>query len=130
MRLTAYQIVPVASGSQLPGGLVAYAKEHGIPVETCDGGADYSMDANMLHISYEGGELEDPWIAPDGLRGVGQCRHRRLLTRRIYRTDLRGGDPVANGESLSPAQMLEALNQLGRVTESAGSTLWKTAMSA
>ena len=96
--------------------LVAYAKEHGIPVETRkDGGADYSMDANMLHISYEGGELEDPWIAPDEAMWRWTVSSQEAPdTPESIELTFAGGDPVAiNGESLSPAQMLEALNQLG-----------------
>ena len=96
--------------------LVAYAKEHGIPVETRkDGGADYSMDANMLHISYEGGELEDPWIAPDEAMWRWTVSPQEASdTPESIELTFAGGDPVAiNGESLSPAQMLEALNQLG-----------------
>ena len=96
--------------------LVAYAKEHSIPVETRkDGGADYSMDANMLHISYEGGELEDPWVAPDEAmwRWTVSPQEAPNTPESIELTFARG-DPVAvNGELLSPAQMLEALNQLG-----------------
>ena len=58
-------IAPWREWDLTPERLVAYAKEHGIPVETRkDGGADYSMDANMLHIPTKG-ELEDPWVAPD-----------------------------------------------------------------
>ena len=46
--------------------LLAYAQEHGIPVEKKRGNeSPYSMDATLLHISYEGGVLEDPWIEPD-----------------------------------------------------------------
>ena len=96
--------------------LVAYAKEYSIPVETRkDGGADYSMDANMLHISYEGGELEDPWVAPDEAmwRWTVSPQEAPNTPESIELTFARG-DPVAvNGELLSPAQMLEALNQLG-----------------
>ena len=96
--------------------LVAYAKEHSIPVETRkDGGADYSMDANMLHISYEGGKLEDPWVAPDEAmwRWTVSPQEAPNTPESIELTFARG-DPVAvNGELLSPAQMLEALNQLG-----------------
>src|SRR5581483_5727637 len=45
--------------------LLAYAEKHGIPVEMKRGKkSPYSMDANLLHISYEGGELEDPWLEP------------------------------------------------------------------
>jgi len=96
--------------------LVAYAKEHDIPVETRkDGGADYSMDANMLHISYEGGELEDPWVAPeDAMWRWTVSPQEAPDTPESVELTFSGGDPVAiNGESLSPAQMLEALNQLG-----------------
>ena len=46
--------------------LMAYAKTHGIPVEQKRGKkSPYSMDANLLHISYEGGVLEDPWAGPE-----------------------------------------------------------------
>ena len=47
--------------------LLAYADQHGIPVDfkKRKGGAPYSMDANLLHISYEGGVLEDPNFAPE-----------------------------------------------------------------
>ena len=96
--------------------LVAYAREHGIPVETRkDGGADYSMDANMLHISYEGGELENPWIAPDDSvwRWTVSPREAPDEPETVELT-FAAGDPVAiGGESLSPGQMVMALNQLG-----------------
>ena len=46
--------------------LLAYAEQKGIPIEDKRKGASpYSMDANLLHISYEGGELEDPWCEPE-----------------------------------------------------------------
>ncbi len=47
--------------------LMAYAEQHGIPVDFAKAGkkSPYSMDANLLHISYEGGILEDPWAEPD-----------------------------------------------------------------
>ena len=45
--------------------VLAYAAEHGIPIEMSRGAkSPFSMDANMLHISYEGGPLEDPWTEP------------------------------------------------------------------
>ena len=46
--------------------LLDYAEKHGIPVEMKRDGtkSPYSMDANLLHISYEGGDLEDPWVEP------------------------------------------------------------------
>ena len=96
--------------------LVAYARKHGIPVETRkDGGADYSMDANMLHISYEGGELENPWTAPDESvwRWTVSPREAPDEPETVELT-FAAGDPVAiGGESLSPGQMVMALNQLG-----------------
>ena len=96
--------------------LVAYAREHGIPVETRkDGGADYSMDANMLHISYEGGELENPWTAPDESvwRWTASPQEAPDESETVELT-FAAGDPVAiGGESLSPGQMVMALNQLG-----------------
>ncbi|MDP6136701.1 MAG: argininosuccinate synthase, partial [Arenicellales bacterium] len=96
--------------------LVAYAREHGIPVETRkDGGADYSMDANMLHISYEGGELEDPWTAPEESvwRWTASPREAPEESQTLELT-FAAGDPVAiDGEVLSPGKMLMALNELG-----------------
>ncbi|MBT4395464.1 MAG: argininosuccinate synthase, partial [Acidiferrobacteraceae bacterium] len=96
--------------------LVAYAREHGIPVETRkDGSADYSMDANMLHISYEGGELEDPWTAPDeSVWRWTVSPHEAPDEPETVELTFAAGDPVAiGGESLSPGQMVMALNQLG-----------------
>lgn len=96
--------------------LVAYARQHGIPVETRkDGGADYSMDANMLHISYEGGELEDPWNRPheDMWRWTASPQDAPDEPEEIE-LEFRCGDAAGlNGQSLSPAQMLTALNALG-----------------
>ncbi|MGA0342666.1 MAG: argininosuccinate synthase [Arenicellales bacterium] len=96
--------------------LVAYARQHGIPVETRkDGGADYSMDANMLHISYEGGELEDPWNRPheEMWRWTASPQDAPDQPEEIE-LEFRCGDATGlNGQSLSPAQMLTALNALG-----------------
>ncbi len=96
--------------------LVAYARQHGIPVETRkDGGADYSMDANMLHISYEGGELEDPWNKPnEEMWRWTVSPHEAPDTAEEIEIEFQSGDAVAlNGEPLSPASMLSALNTLG-----------------
>ena len=96
--------------------LVAYARQHGIPVETRkDGGADYSMDANMPHISYEGGELEDPWNRPheEMWRWTASPQDAPDQPEEIE-LEFRCGDATGlNGQSLSPAQMLTALNALG-----------------
>ncbi len=96
--------------------LVAYAREHGTPVETRkDRGADYTIDANMLHISYEGGELEDPWTAPEESvwRWTASPREAPEESQTLELT-FAAGDPVAiDGEVLSPGKMLMALNELG-----------------
>ena len=96
--------------------LVGYAREHGIPVETRkDGGADYSMDANMLHISYEGGELEDPWNRPDPemWRWAVSPEDAPDAAEEIE-LGFEAGDAVSlNGKTLSPAQMLASLNSIG-----------------
>ncbi|MBT6065696.1 MAG: argininosuccinate synthase [Proteobacteria bacterium] len=96
--------------------LVSYAREHGIPVETRkDGGADYSMDANMLHISYEGGELEDPWNRPDPeMWRWAVSPEDAPDTPEEIELGFEAGDAVSlNGETLSPAQMLASLNTIG-----------------
>jgi len=96
--------------------LLAYADAHGIPVERgAGGGAPYSTDANLLHISYEGGELEDPWTPPppDMWRRTVHPQHAPAEAETVE-VDFAGGDPVkVNGEALAPAAMLERLNQLG-----------------
>ena len=96
--------------------LVSYAREHGIPVETRkDGGADYSMDANMLHISYEGGELEDPWNRPDPeMWRWAVSPEDAPDTPEEIELGFEAGDAVSlNGKTLSPAQMLASLNTIG-----------------
>ena len=96
--------------------LVGYAREHGIPVETRkDGGADYSMDANMLHISYEGGELEDPWNRPDPeMWRWAVSPEDAPDTPEEIELGFDSGDAVSlNGKTLSPAQMLASLNTIG-----------------
>jgi len=96
--------------------MLAYAEQHGIPVEMKRGTkSPYSMDANLLHISYEGGVLEDPWSEPDEAmwrwsvspeRGPDQPRYVEL--------EFRNGDIVAlDGEALTPAAVLAKLNQVG-----------------
>lgn len=96
--------------------LVGYAREHGISVETRkDGGADYSMDANMLHISYEGGELEDPWNRPDPeMWRWAVSPEDAPDTPEEIELGFESGDAVSlNGKTLSPAQMLASLNSIG-----------------
>jgi argininosuccinate synthase len=96
--------------------LIAYAEEAGIPVaQSKKQDAPYSMDANLLHISYEGNALEDPW----------EEYSEDMFTRSVSPEDapdeptyieieFKNGDPVAiDGVEMSPATMLTALNKYG-----------------
>jgi len=96
--------------------LLAYCREHDIPVDyEQQDKSPYSMDANLLHISYEGGDLEDPWnepeermwrwtVSPDA--APDEPQHVEIEFAR--------GDPVAvDGERLSSARLLARLNELG-----------------
>ncbi len=95
--------------------LLAYAAEHGIPVEQKRGNrSPYSMDANLLHISYEGSELEDPWSEPSDDMWRWSVSPEEAPDVPVYVT-LRyaRGDVVAvDGEALSPAQVMAKLNAL------------------
>ncbi|MFO7188343.1 MAG: argininosuccinate synthase [Pseudomonadota bacterium] len=97
--------------------LLAYAEKHGIPIEgkKRKGVAPYSMDANLLHISYEGGILEDPNFEPEPDMWRMTVSPEKAPNRPEYITiDFVKGDPVAvNGRALSPAKLLAKLNQLG-----------------
>src|SRR5947207_5454349 len=94
--------------------LINYAKEHSIPV-TATAEKPYSTDRNLMHISYEGGILEDPWAAPP--------ENIFLLTRspeaapddpQVIEIEFHQGVPVKlDGRELGPVAMLEALNTLG-----------------
>ena len=94
--------------------LMVYAREKGIPIEQKRGtAAPYSMDANLLHISYEGGELEDPACPPPATgmwRRTVDIVDAPELPRSMV-IDFVGGDAVAvDGEALAPAALLERLN--------------------
>jgi argininosuccinate synthase len=97
--------------------LLRYAEEHGIPVEgkKRKGVAPYSMDANLLHISYEGGILEDPDFEPEESMWRMTASPQKAPGRPQYvELEYRKGDIVAvNGRRLTPAQVLNTLNQLG-----------------
>jgi len=97
--------------------LLRYADKHGIPVDfkKRKGGAPYSMDANLLHISYEGGILEDPNFEPEESMWRITVSPEKAPGRPEY-VELRyeKGDIVAiNGTRMSPATVLARLNELG-----------------
>lgn len=96
--------------------LLAFAADHGISIDKKKGEVSpYSMDANLLHISYEGKVLEDPWneaeesmwrwsVSPENAPDQGE----------VVEIEFVKGDAVAiNGKKLSPATLLESLNDLG-----------------
>ena len=95
--------------------LLAYAAEHGIKIEKKGKKSPYSMDANLLHISYEGGILEDPSAEPEEAMWLWSNSPENAPDKAEYITiDYKNGDPIAlNGEALSPATMLKTLNELG-----------------
>ncbi len=96
--------------------LIEFAERNQIPIaKDKRGEAPYSTDANLLHISFEGKALEDPWVAPD------EDMFERTVapeaapdTPTFVEIDFERGDPVAiDGEALSPAALLTRLNALG-----------------
>ncbi len=98
--------------------LLRYAEHHGIPVDfkkRKGGGAPYSMDANLLHISYEGGVLEDPNFEPEESMWRMTVSAARAPNRaENLELDYKKGDIVAvNGRRLSPAAVLTQLNRIG-----------------
>ena len=96
--------------------LLEYAAEHGIVIEKKkDGGSPYSMDANALHISYEGGGLEDPYWEPEEEMWRWTVSPEAAPDKAEYiELDYEHGDPVAiNGERLTPYALLDRLNELG-----------------
>lgn len=96
--------------------LLAYAEQQGIPIEAKrKGGSPYSMDANLLHISYEGGQLEDPWCEPEESMWRWTVSPEQTPdTADSIEIEFRQGDPVAiNGDELTAAELLAMLNKLG-----------------
>ena len=96
--------------------LLAYAQKHGIPVEMKRGRkSPYSMDANLLHISYEGGQLENPWKEAEESMWRWTVSPEKAPNKAAYiEIGFNRGDAVSiNGKALSPAKLLARLNQLG-----------------
>ena len=97
--------------------LLRYAEKHRIPVEfkKKKGGAPYSMDANLLHISYEGGVLEDPEYEPEeSMWRITVSPEKAPGKPQYVELEYRKGDIVAvNGKKRSPAAVLAELNRLG-----------------
>jgi argininosuccinate synthase len=92
--------------------LLAYAAEHGIKIEMSGKKSPYSMDANLLHISYEGGILEDPAAEPEESMWRWTVSPQDAPDEAEYiEIGYEKGDPISlNGKALSPAVMLEQLN--------------------
>ncbi|MGZ5208903.1 MAG: argininosuccinate synthase [Sulfuricurvum sp.] len=92
--------------------LLAYAAEHGIKIEMSGKKSPYSMDANLLHISYEGGILEDPAVEPEESMWRWTVSPQDAPNEAEYiEIGYEKGDPISlNGKALSPANILEQLN--------------------
>ena len=97
--------------------LLDFAQKHQIPISADKAGGDeppYSTDANLLHISYEGKALEDPWTKPNEnmfMRTVSPKDAPDAIT--TIEIEFEKGDPVAvNGERMSPATLLTKLNDV------------------
>jgi argininosuccinate synthase len=93
---------------------VEYAKKHGIPVPVTQD-KPYSSDRNLLHISFEGGILEDPWAEPPAdMFVLTKAPEDAPDTPQYVEIDFEAGDPVAvDGQRLSPFQLLDYLNRVG-----------------
>ncbi len=94
--------------------LIAYAKEHNIPV-TATHSKPYSTDRNLMHVSYEGGILEDPWAEPpDDIFQLTRSPEQAKPEAEYVELSFEQGEPVAiNGQKHQPVALLESLNKLG-----------------
>jgi argininosuccinate synthase len=96
--------------------LIEFAEQHQIPIaKDKRGEAPYSTDANLLHISYEGKALEDPWTEPDeDIYTRSVAPENAPNTPQYVEIGFEQGDPVSvDSERLSPAALLTRLNELG-----------------
>jgi len=93
--------------------LIEYTKLHNIPIEAT-AEKPYSVDRNLLHTSYEGGVLEDPWNAPDpAMFQLTQDPMKAPDQPRDLEIELEHGDPVAiDGVRLGPVEVLSQLNKI------------------
>ncbi|MEE2746717.1 MAG: argininosuccinate synthase [Pseudomonadota bacterium] len=95
--------------------LIEYAERHQIPINRDKKGeVPYSMDANLLHISYEGKALEDPWLEPDETMFTRTVSPEKAPDRPIeLEIGFESGDPISiNGKELAPADLLTKLNEI------------------
>ena len=94
--------------------LIDYADQHNIPISTTRH-KPYSMDANLLHTSYEGGILEDPWAsAPDHIFRMTTSPELAPDEAEVITIDYEDGNPVAvDDQRMSPAQLIQHLNVVG-----------------
>ncbi len=94
--------------------LIAYARDHQIPV-SATAAKPYSTDANLMHISYEGGILEDPWAEPpEDIFQLTRSPETAESEAEYLEVSFAQGEPVAiNGENLGAVALLERLNQRG-----------------
>src|SRR5690606_36779167 len=94
--------------------LIAYCEQHGIPV-TASAEKPYSMDRNLMHISYEGGILEDPWAAPpEDIFVLTRSPENAADSPQEITISFENGEPVAiDGERHGPVDLLTRLNALG-----------------
>lgn len=97
--------------------LMAYAEQHNIPVDYAKKGtkSPYSMDANLLHISYEGGILEDPWAEPEDDMWRWTVSPESAPDKALYlEIEFAAGDIIAiDGKKMSAATVMEHLNKVG-----------------
>ncbi len=94
--------------------LMAYAKEHDIPI-TATHEKPYSTDRNLMHVSYEGGILEDPWAEPpEEIFQLTRSPENAKAEPEYVEITFEKGEPVAiDGQQLAPVALLEKLNELG-----------------
>ena len=94
--------------------LIAYAKTTTFPI-TATTEKPYSTDRNLMHVSYEGGILEDPWAEPpEDIFQLTRSPENAKAEAEYVEVSFEHGEPVAiNGKKLGPVALLESLNKLG-----------------